>query len=136
MKITLDMLIDLARNHGFSVDTVEIALDIARESELDDDDYWENRGPLALLEATAAEKALEPHEAAYRAFAAKKKQLVEADEWIRINQDGLNDLPHPQWWRARGGETLLDHLRWFWANAGTSDKLEAYRTAVKALEGN
>lgn len=54
MTITITMLINLARDHGFAMDTVEQAFDVARDSELDSDDYWELRGPLALLTAVAA----------------------------------------------------------------------------------
>ena len=43
----------------------------------------------------------------------------------------LSSLPHPQEWRAKQGETLLDSVEWFMKNAGNAGKLKTIRMVEK-----
>lgn len=62
------------------------------------------------------------------------RKLIEGAAFVNENAERLAAIPHPSARRAAEGETLLDCIRWYEANAGTSGKLHMYRTARKALQ--
>lgn len=61
--------------------------------------------------------------------ADKRKQklqldMVEADEWIALNQSTLKALPHP---KGFDGLTLLDYLFWYRKNSGNAKFIITYK---------
>jgi hypothetical protein len=93
--------------------------------------------------AKASNKKSDPvlHEIVAKANAVKTQRRHERDDakiadgiaFIAANESKLAKIAHPIASRAAKGESLLDSVKWYMANAGRSGKLDAIKSATKAV---